>query len=476
MTGQAKLQRSSTAKPAAPDLSWLPSVGVSGRTKYRRVIEIIEAAADSGALSSGVRLPGQREMAERLGVTVATVTKAVGDLTRRGLLVARQGSGTFVAGPAPAAAEAPRPMLDLAVNRPPMQPVQALLSEALAIATSAGGAAQALLGYEPVGGGDIARTKGAAWLRGRGMAVAAEDVLVVHGAHEGLLAVLAALTQPGDQVLCEALSYAGLRRIAALLRIELVGVPIGPDGLDVEAFARLCRDRRPRAAVLTPVTHNPTAATLSDAERSAVAQALAGSDAVLVEDDIYGYLAGGGMPLLATLCPDRAILVTGLSKSIAPGLRLGYVAAPSSLRPRVRDALYALGWAAPALHAGIASALFGTGLATACVEAQRQEAQARLDLAVRHLGPGVRPKGGLASYHAWLPLPGGRQPDTFANDLVRDGVSVSPAHLFMQGEEDEPRAVRLSLGAVETRVELEDALLRVARVLGREGPGLGAIV
>jgi DNA-binding transcriptional MocR family regulator len=478
MAKRAKLQRRSAGTAAVPNLSWLPSISGPGRVKYLRVIDIIEAATNSGALASGQRLPGQRDMAERLGVTVATVTKAVGDLTRRGLLVAKQGSGTFIAGPAFVTTEAPvpSPPADLALNRPPLQPVQALLSEALATAVGAGGAAQALLGYEPVGGGSVARADGAAWLRQRGMEIAAEDVLVVHGAHEGLLAALAALTQPGDRVLCEALNYAGLRRIAALLRIELVGVPVGPKGLDVEAFVRLCRDRRPRAVVLTPVTHNPTATTLSAEQRSAVAQALVRSDAVLVEDDIYGHLAGDDAPLLAALCPDRTILVTGLSKSIAPGLRLGYVAAPPSIGPRVRDALYGLGWAAPALQAGIASALIGSGLAAACVDAQRAEAQARLKLAVRHLGPGLLPQGGLASYHVWLPLPDGRQPDAFANDLAREGVFVSPAHQFIHGAEDAPQAVRLSLGAVEARADLEEALARVARVLGRQGPGLGAIV
>lgn len=465
------------------NISWLPRITGPGRAKYLRVVDAIEAAANSGALQSGHRLPGQRDMAERLGVTVATVTRAVGDLTRKGLLVARQGSGTYVAGPATPTAEfaAIRPITDLALNRPPLQPVQALLAEALSATLTGSGAAQALLGYEPVGGGGLARSGGAAWLGLRGITVSAEDVLVVHGAHEGLLASLSALTRPGDKVLCEALNYAGLRRIATVLRIELVGIPIGSDGLDVETFSRVCRDQRPCAAVLTPVTHNPTATTLSTDQRAALAQALERSGTMLIEDDIYGHLAGDNAPLLATLSPDRVILVTGLSKCIAPGLRLGYVVAPSSLRPRLRDALYGMGWAAPTLQAGIASTLFGSGLAQACVEAQRLEAQARVDLAAKYLGSGLRPQGGLASYHVWLSLPEGRQSDTLANDLVREGVSVSPAHLFKhgkvtEGDVSEPQAMRLSLGAVETREELEDALARIARVLGREGPGLGAIV
>lgn len=470
-------------KQAQSDLSWLPRITGPGRAKYLRVVDAIEAAATSGALQSGNRLPGQRDMAEHLGVTVATVTRAVGDLTRKGVLVARQGSGTFVAGPASPSHEAlvVQPVTDFALNRPPLQPVQGFLDEAISTTFAASGAAQALLGYEPVGGGNPARSDGSAWLALRGASVPAEGVLVVQGAHEGLLASLSALTRPGDKVLCEALNYAGLRRIASLLQIELVGVPMGMDGLDVDAFSRLCRDLRPRAAVLTPVTHNPTATTLSTAQRTVVAKALAKSDTVLVEDDIYGHLAGCDAPLLATLCPERVVLVTGLSKCIAPGLRLGYVVAPDALRPRLRDALYGLGWAAPTLQAGIASKLIGSGLAQACVEAQRKEAQARVELAVRHLGSAIRPQGGFASYHVWLPLPAGRQADAFANDLVRERVSVSPAHLFVHGDPQrdgtiEPQAVRLSLGGVGTREELEDALARVARVLGREGPGLGAIV
>ncbi len=468
-----------TSKPdpdGTPDRFWLPQLTNSGRVKYSEVVEAIETAVEAGSFSTGQRLPGQRELALHLGVTIATVTKAVGELIRRGVLTARSGSGTFVAGRPPATLPAapPAQQLNLALNRPPVGPVKHLLTQALADPDA--WRIDAALEYEPIGGSRSTRADGAAWLARRGVDSTPDRVLATCGAHEGLLASLSALLRPGDKVLCESLNYTGIRRIAALLKLELIGVPLGPDGMQIEAFARLCKDSAPRAAILTPVTHNPTATTLDDASRTGVVQALRRADMLLLEDDIYGHLAGHEVPLLATQYPEQTIVVTGLSKSIAPGLRLGYLTARSDLVEAVRDALYAFGWSAPSPHIAIASRLFETGMAQACLAAQQAEARVRMQMVSEHFATALFHDPGLASYHAWLPLPEGRNPDAFANELAREGVLVSSSSQFLHGSLEAPAAVRLSLGAVETQTELAEALGRISMQLQRASPSLGAIV
>lgn len=461
---------------AAEGLLWLPPLRSSGRVKYSEVVETIEKAVDSSSFSIGQRLPGQRELATHLGVTIATVTKAVGELVRRGVLTAKSGSGTFVADRtqvAPVASRTAR-QLNLALNRPPMSPVREMLTASFAEPGS--WRVDAALDYEPIGGSASTRADGASWLEMRGIKVAAERVLVTYGAHEALLATMSALLKPGDKVLCESLNYTGLRRIAALLGVELIGVPLGPDGMQVDAFARLCRDEAPKATILTPVTHNPTATTLDDVARKGVVEAVRRAGMFLLEDDIYGHLSGHAAPLLATSYPDRTIVVSGLSKSITPGLRLGYVSAGAEILDAIHASLYSFGWSAPTPHFVIASRLFEAGLADACLDAQRTEALARMHMFSEAFPIATRPDPALASYHAWLPLPDGRSADAFANELSREGVLVSASTQFLHGSRDVPSAVRLSLGAVETRAELAEALSRIGLHFQRSGPSLGAIV
>jgi DNA-binding transcriptional MocR family regulator len=464
------------AQDGSKDCFWLPPLQNAGRVKYSEVVETVEKAVDAGSFSAGQKLPSQRELATHLGVTIATVTKAVGELVRRGVLTAKSGSGTFVADRPPVASIASRPaqQLNLALNRPPISPVREILSATFAEPGS--WQIDAMLDYEPIGGSLTTRAEGAAWLEARGIKVTAEKVLVTCGAHEALLATMGALLKPGDKVLCEALNYTGLRRIAALLGIELIGVPLGPTGMQVEAFARLCRDEAPRAAVLTPVTHNPTATTLDEAARGAVVKALNRAGAFLLEDDIYGHLSGDSAPLLATHYPEQTIVVSGLSKCITPGLKLGYVSARTEILDKIRDALYSFGWSAPSPQIALASRLFASGLAAPCLAAQRTEAHARMRMFSDTFPTAYCGASTLASYHAWLSLPDGRPADAFANELSREGVLVSASTQFLHGSLDAPSAIRLSLGAVESRAELAEALSRISSQFQRSSPSLGAIV
>ncbi|HEY4254697.1 MAG TPA: PLP-dependent aminotransferase family protein [Roseomonas sp.] len=456
-----------------PPEAALARVPAAERVKYTKVIAALEQLAGDGSFAPGERLPPHRSLARQLGVTVATLTRAMADLTRRGVLVTRSGSGTFVA--APIASAPADGIADLRLCIPPIGPAQAILGDALASVARL----PALFGHEPLGGGGAARVAGAEWLRLRGLAPAAEDVLVVQGAHEGILAALRAVTRPGDRVLCERLHYTGLRRLAALLQVELIGVPVDATGLDTEAFARLCRDLAPRAAVLTPVLQNPTTATLSPDGRQAVIAAARAADLVIIEDDINGHLADAGPPL-TLLDPDRVILVTSLSKSIAPGLRLGHVLAPARFGSAVQSALYALGWTGSALQTALATRLIGDGGAAACLRAQRAEAMARVRLAQQLLGDAVVVGDGTVAaprplYHAWLPMPPGRGAEAFSAELLTRRVLVAPARDFLQDDAPPPEAVRISLGG-ESRALLASALQRIAGALAQRGPGPGTIV
>lgn len=454
-------------------LEWLSRIQPGRRVKYTGVVETIADAIAGGEIAEGERLPAHRDLAARFGVTIATVTKAIGDLTRRGLVIARPGSGTFVANAVAVDPSGSASMADLSVNYPPLAPVSTLLESSLeAITRSARGAG--MLGYEAVGGDLSHRQATAAWLARRGIEAHADDVLVTQGANEGLIAALRASTRHGETVACESVNYAGLRRIADLLGLRLVGIEMDEEGLRPDLLAARAASGL-AALVCTPVTHNPTAITMSRERRAEILGVAAAAQLTVIEDDIYGHLAGDRTECLFGLAPERVIYVSSLSKCIAAGLRIGFLAASRSTIGRLREALYTTSWTAPALYADLATDLILSGRADACVAAQKAEAAARIGLAQDILGPLLPRWKGDATYHIWVAVENGQRADEQAAELMRRGVLVSPAHHFAMSEGEIPSALRVGLGAVDAREELAEALAKIATVLGSRRLAFGAI-
>lgn len=468
--------RATTATRRARD-AWTPQVRGIGRTKYLSLVDAIADAIADGTLGQGESLPSQRALAASLRVNLATVTKAIAEAGRRGLVRTTPGGGTQVAG-VPHAAPRTRAeasgAIDLSLNIPPAVIVKGVLDGALA-GLAQRRIAEVALGYAPLGGAPEDRAIGAQWIAARGFSPERARVLLVQGAHEGLFAALAATTSPGDLVACEELDYTGIRRIAEACRLKLVGVAVDGGGMRPDALQAACAGRAPKAILCTPVTLNPTTATLDLARRKAIVAIARRAGATLIEDDIYGHLAADPLPTLASLDPERVIYVSSLSKCVAPGLRIGYLAAPERLMARLNEALLVLGWTAPALHAALARELVSSGAAKECADAHRAEALRRAELARRHLGSAFI-SGPLAAYHGWLRLPAPWQDHDAAAALQRQGVLVSPAHNFHVGESPVPAALRLSLGATPNLGTLAQALATIAATLGSKPRHAGAIV
>lgn len=461
---------------ATDPLPWNPTPR-EGLPKYEALVEAIAEGIASGTLKAGTRLPPQREIARRFSTTVATVTKAIDLATRRGLVVTRTGSGTFISNSSgdDAATDAQRPgFSDLSLNSPPVAIAAPVLQHSLNTLTDSVDI-QKLFGYAPIPGSQRNRRAGAAWFALRDLEVSPENILITQGAHEGLLLALMALTEPGDAVLCERLNYAGLIRIAQLLRIRLIGIDVDSEGLNTSQLARHKGDASIKAIVCTPITHNPTVATMSTARRNGLIRFAKSAGIPLIEDDIYGLLAGTGIPPLATAWQEGVIVVSSLSKSVSPGIRLGYIAAPPTLVPRVRDAMLMIGWTEPSLSACVASQLIHSGDAFQSTLLHREEASKRVALAAQILGPSMLTSHNAISYHIWVDT-NQRRPTDVTAELYRMGVLVSPASHFAIDSLDTDTTLRVSLGGVASHEELRAPLELLASVLKSERPPLfGAI-
>ncbi|QHE91508.1 aminotransferase class I/II-fold pyridoxal phosphate-dependent enzyme [Pandoraea fibrosis] len=446
---------------------WLNGL-TEGLPKYESVVEAIAKGIETGELKPGARLPPQRFLARQFGVTVATVTKAIEHATRRGLIVTKTGSGTFVCRKTVEEPLEHDGFVDLSLNTLPTSVAGPILQHSFrAIATT--GEPQQLFGHSPLEGALRNRRAGAAWFALRGLTFSPDQVLITQGAHEGILCTLLALASPGDAVLCERLNYVGLKRIAQLLQLRLIPVDVDHEGLNSTMLWRFLRDKSIKAVVCTPVTHNPTTASLSPPRRAELLRFAREAAIPIVEDDVYGMLAGAHAPPLASEWPEGVVIVSSLSKSVSPGIRVGYVAAPAGLVSRIRDAMSMLGWTEPSTQATIASQLIHSGDAFQSTLLHRMEASRRVAIAARSLGPRMASPSGAPSYHVWVDT-GSTPPENAIAELARIGILVSASTQFLIGDGPVDHALRISLGSVASIDALKPALDAVARVLSRRSP------
>jgi DNA-binding transcriptional MocR family regulator len=285
------------------------------------------------------------------------------------------------------------------------------------------------------------------------------------------MAVSGLLAARGEAVCVEALAYPGLRALAAHRGLNLVGVAMDDEGLVPERLDAACRAHAPKAIFTTPTLHNPTVATQSAVRRAEIVAIARRYDVPIVEDDAYGHLARDAPPPLAALAPERVWHIAGLAKALSPALRIAYVAAPDvTAAARLSTALRAsVGMASP-LTAGLATRWIEDGTDRLVLQALRRETALRFALVRQILGEHAY-VGRPDAFHVWLPLPPGWTRGPFTARLGARGVGVVMSDAFCTVE-PAPEAVRLSLGAPQTRAELASALRQV-RALLDETPGWG---
>ncbi|HEX6978029.1 MAG TPA: PLP-dependent aminotransferase family protein [Alphaproteobacteria bacterium] len=454
--------------------SWLPDLSRHNGPRYLAIADVLAADIAAGRLKPGDRLPTHRDLAWRLGVTVGTVTRAYAEAERRGLVAGEVGRGTYIrersVDTIPPPVTTDDGFVDLARNLPAGGSDNREIAATLAEIGDSGDFAP-LIGYAPNLGLPQHREAGAQWIMRSGLATSPAQVAVTAGAQHGMLVALAALTRAGDVVLTEQLTFYGLKSLATLLSLRLHGVAIDEYGLVPDALDAACRLTGAKALYCIPTLHNPTTALMPEARRAEIADVCRRHDVVIIEDDIYGFLAGTAPRPLSSFAPDRAVFVTSLSKAVAPGLRIGYVRANETLIERIGSSLRATTWMAPPVTAEIAARLIRSGQAESMARRMKDETEARQKIAARVLA-GADYAAHAASFHIWLKLPEPWRREEFTRQVRRRGVGVAPADVFAVGRAPVPHAVRVGLSAAQNRAQLERALGLIADVL-REPPETG---
>ena len=441
---------------------WVPDLSKSSQPTYIAIADAIGDAVRLGQLRPGDALPTHRLLADLMGVNVSTITRAYREAAKRRLVGGETGRGTYVLGVASEAALFAlqhRPeggVIDLSLNMPPVAARDTDLAATLGRLDPT--QAARCLHYPAPGEVLVHRQAAAGWLKRRGVEADGEAIVVCAGSQHAMDTAIGFFPEQ-EELACEALVYPGLKAAARHLQRRLHPLAMDREGLLPEALEAACRSGL-RLAVVSPTLHNPTTATMGMARRRRLVEIARKWDAMLVEEDVYGLLPEGAPAPLVTLAPERVIYLTGLSKTVAPGLRIGYLLLPAGLRGRMREAEHHTTWYVSALTLGLATRWLGDGTAWRRLLAQRRELAARHRLCQKHLQD-FSWKGEPYCPHVWLTsVPGGSS--AFAKRALEAGVVVVPSSVLAAGRTSAADGIRLSVGSAPDRATLAEGLSRLA--------------
>lgn len=296
-----------------------------------------------------------------------------------------------------------------------------------------------------------------------------QRILVVNGSLQGVAFIAEHLRRAGQaHVALEAPTYDRALKNFADRDFRITSVPLEADGIDVEALAEA---ETPDLLYTIPTFHNPAGCTLSPPKRRRLAELARERDLLIFEDDPYRLLRfeGDQVPALHDLAPERVVWSTSFTKTVAPGLRVGYLIVPEPLV----DGLTALAvdtYISPSfLPEAIVTDLLGSGVFEASVELARKALAERLgvmcDALDEHLPEAryVRPQGG---YFLWLQLPEGTEAGAVHAAAERHGVAFVPGtEFFLDGGE---RHLRLAFSGVQQE-QIGEAVRRLSAAVTDAG-------
>jgi DNA-binding transcriptional MocR family regulator len=437
-------------------IDWTPKTEPNGKPRYIAIADAIETDIRDGRLSPGNRLPPQRQLAKRLGIDFTTVSRGYTEAQTRGLVTSHVGRGTFVAKPTePTIGPDPLRLADedLSMNLPPEPTDPRLIANMRSGLDYVSANLLQLLRYQSSTGSDKDKAAASTWLSLRGMIPSSARLVISPGAHSTICAILTILTDPGDTVLCEQITYPGFRNIASRRGLKLVGIEMDRDGILPDALSAAITQHRPKALYLNPTLQNPTTLTIPTDRRLAISEVLSKHGLPLIEDDAYGFIPAKAPAPIAVSAPDLTWHIGGLAKCIGAGLRLAYTVAPTGrLAYSLGQALKVQAVMASPITAALATQWIEDGTADQINRFIRAETSARQAIANEVL-EGFDFQGAENAFNIWLSLPDGIGRADLVARMAGRPIGIMPSDAFSVGIAPEER-VRLCLGGSLTRESL----------------------
>lgn len=446
---------------------WPPNPATLKRPVYRSLAESLIGAIKSGEVQQGDRLPTHRDLAETLGISVQTVSRAYEELHRLGAIAGMVGRGTFVRA---AATDTRTPwhrigdgdeVIDLSMLTPVTGEIHEQRMRATLAEMSKDVSSEVLFSFRPRATLMSHSEAALGWLKRCGIEAKRAQVLPTNGNTSAMTVALMTVARPGDQVVSEDLTHHTLKALCSYLDLGLRGLETDAEGIVPEAFDGACRARKVRVLFVMPTGLNPQATTMGVARRRALIEIARQHDVTIVEDDAWGPVQPDRPPPIAALAPERTFYFTSLTKPLLPGLRYGWLVAPETLVSATANRHLVTNWMATPLMAEIGTRWLRDGTADELLAWQMDALSRRNRMVVEALGD-FAPRGSPNGMHVWLPLPEQWNEDAFVAHARSEGVAVAAGSAFAVDLPTHAPGIRICLGGSS-----EPSLARGLEVIAR---------
>ncbi|MDQ0230152.1 aminotransferase-like domain-containing protein [Metabacillus malikii] len=448
-------------------MSWKPLIDNQKKPIYKALAHQLEQDIINGVLLPGTKLPPQRELADFLDLNVSTISKAFKVCELKGLLSATVGSGTFVAYDALSNAylledTEPKHLIEMGATLPDYSSFKPLLTQLKSMLQEAN--YENWLGYGRSGESMWQKDAAVKLIRRGGLVPTVDSILFANGAQNAISAILASLCKPGDRIGVDTHTYPGLKTAAAMLSVQLVPIKNEHFVMCPNALEYACKNENIKGIYLIPDYHNPTATYMSLENRKMIATIAQKYNQFVIEDATYHLLSKEPLPAIASFAPEHVIYIASLSKSLAPGLRLAYMAVPNQYKDPISKALYNLNITVSPLLAELAARTIVSNQFEILIESHQVQTIRRNEMVNRYLED-YTCLGDDTGIFRWLLLPENISGSQFETLAAKHGVQVYAAERFVVGNNCPARAVRISVCAPKSEKELERGLSILTKLL-----------
>ncbi|EUJ43914.1 aminotransferase-like domain-containing protein [Paenilisteria rocourtiae] len=447
---------------------------------YQQIIALMEDYIEVGKLLPGDRIPAERELATMLNVNRSTLSKALDELSARGIITRKQGSGTRISedkwgvftgqktnwrhyvsqGSFLQATpymdkmkqllhESPDGVIDLASGELPVQLIPKISTPALSWQTFlAEEGSEDIAGYQP-----LKETIRDMIARNHDVQTNLDQIFITSGAQQALFLITQCLLTSGDAIAIESPSYFYALSIFQSAGLRIYALPMDENGVKLDELEQLYRKHRIKMVFVNPTFQNPTSLTMGIKRREALVKLCAKIQVPIVEDDPYSMLSFTDYsmpPLLKKLDPDNVLYIGSLSKIMGSTTRIGWLLGPAAVVTRLAEARKEMDFGLSIFPQVLANHVLNDADFEYHISWLRQTLQKQRDLLIACLPEGLKyhvPQGG---FHLWCQLPSDKNWTSRSFDIfLEHKLLVMPAFLFGIKEP----AIRLTF----TRLNEEDS-------------------
>ncbi|WP_099469773.1 aminotransferase-like domain-containing protein [Konateibacter massiliensis] len=447
-------------------MSWKPTIKNRNNSLYKELATQLENDIKSGILKPGTMLPPQRELADYMDINLSTVSRAFKLCEQKGLVYGAVGRGTFVASDVAHSTVLlsgnEEKLIEMGAIMPSATPNQIILETIQRLIREP--EMYRLLQYDLVEDNLLQKRAAAKWLERSNYHVDSDNILFAAGGQNALAGILSSMFRCGDKIGTNEVIYPGIKSLANMLGIQLVPIPNRENEAFADTLRQVCRKEDLKGVYLIADYHNPTTYSMDTRTREEIAQAAKELGIIVIEDGINSLLRENPLPPIASYAPDQVIYLSSLSKTLSPGLRIAFVAAPPSYYKNLSLGFYNMNIMVSPLMIEAAIRLIHSKAADDILESRREHTRNR-NRRLNSILDGYEIYGDELCNFRWLVLPEGFTGRTFELYAKNAGVQLYCAERFVVGSSKVPSAVRIAVTAEENDEKFEKGLKILKKIL-----------